>query len=364
MRLTLFLDHACNFRCSYCYNGDHFHREMPLDVAKRAVDLVVDGPRPLKQVGYFGGEPLLRFELLKASTDYVRLRTAQYPAPVTLVVTTNGSLLDDERLDWLGVNGFHVGVSIDGTRAAQDACRVYPGGRSTHDDVVAGIRRTLEKGLPLKTVSVVDPANAAELPATFRFLVELGVRDMSFNINYEADWDEAARDAFRLQFHEFTDAYVDLFRRGTILRVNVLDAKVITHLKGGFACSDRCDFGCEELAVAPSGNLYPCDRLIGEDARPDVIIGTVFEGVDTAARDRLIAAKNAVLSECADCGLVNRCMHWCGCVNYAMTGSVGEVSGLLCWFEQLFIEEADRAAGILFAEKNPGFIKRFYSFAL
>jgi len=364
MRLTLFLDHACNFRCSYCYNGEHFPLEMPLDTAKAAVDLVVGGEKPLKQVGYFGGEPLMRFDLMKTSTDYVRERTEGYETPVTMVVTTNGSLLDDERVAWLKANDFHVGVSIDGTEAAQDACRRYTDGGSTHRDVAAGIRRTLAAGLPLKTISVVDPTNSAELAATLGHLVDLGVRDMSFNINYEADWDEAARDAFRLHFHELTDAYIDVFRAGRIIKANVLDAKVITHLKGGFACTDRCDFGCEELAVAPSGNLYPCDRLIGEDNIPEVMIGNVRDGVDVAARDGLIASKNAVLTECADCELIGRCMHWCGCVNYAMTGSVGEVSGLLCWFEQLFIEEADRAAGVLYGEKNPGFIKRFYSFAL
>ena len=364
MRLTLFLDHACNFNCTYCYNGEHFRREMPMDTARAAVDLVVDGEKPLKQVGFFGGEPLMRFDLMQASTAYVRERTKGIEPPVTLVVTTNGSLLDDERIAWLKANSFHVGVSIDGTAAAQDACRRYVDGRSTHGDVEAGIRRALAAGLPLKTISVADPTNSAELAATLRYLVGIGVRDMSLNINYEADWDEAARDAFRLHFHELTDAYIDIFRQGKIIKVNVLDAKVITHLKGGFACTDRCDFGCEELAVAPSGNLYPCDRLIGEDNIPGIIIGNVFEGVDVAARDGLIASKNAVLQECADCDLMGRCMHWCGCVNFAMTGSVGEVSGLLCWFEQLFIEEADRAAGILFGEKNPGFIKRFYSFAL
>ena len=364
MRLTLFLDHACNFNCSYCYNGEHFLREMPLDTAKTAVDLIVDGDKPLKQVGFFGGEPLMRFDLLKASTDYIRERTKDVEPPVTMVVTTNGSLLDDERVAWLKANTFHVGVSIDGTRVAQDACRVYPDGASTHADVEAGIRRARAAGLPVKTISVLDPSNSAELAGTLRYLVSIGVRDMSFNVNYEADWDEAARDAFRQHFHEMVDAYIDIFRGGTIIKVNVLDAKVITHLKSGYACTDRCDFGCEELAVAPSGNLYPCDRLIGEDARPEVIIGNVFDGVDVAARDALISSKNAVLDECSECELMPRCMHWCGCVNYAMTGSVGEVSGLLCWFEQLFIEEADRAAGLLFAEKNPGFVKRFYSFAL
>ncbi|MBM4356276.1 MAG: SPASM domain-containing protein, partial [Deltaproteobacteria bacterium] len=154
--------------------------------------------------------------------------------------------------------------------------------------------------------------------------------------------------------------YADTFRRGIRFKLNLLDSKIVTHLKGGFACSDRCDFGCQELAVSPSGKLYPCDRLIGMDNRDDVVIGTVEDGVDPVRRDALIRAKNAILAECAECEYVSRCMHWCGCVNYAMTGSVGGVSGLLCWFEQALIEQADRVAEALFAEKNPAFLERFY----
>ena len=360
MRLTLFVDHACNLRCTYCYNGHKFAAPMPVGLARDAVDLVLGMGRGLRQVGFFGGEPLLRFELVRKDAAYVRERTAGCPVPPALVVTTNGTLLDDARVAWLAAERCFVGVSLDGVAGAHDACRVTAEGRGSHEAVVAGVRRALAAGIRLKTISVVDPAAVDRLAESFDHLLELGVRQMSFNINYQASWDDEARDRFQAALDALVDRYVAAYRRGVDFRLNILDAKVVTHLKSGYSGADRCDFGCEELAVAPSGRIYPCDRLVGRDDRAEVVIGTVAAGIDEARRDALIAAKNAVLDECTSCAIADRCMHWCGCVNHAMTGSVGEVSGLLCWFEQRLVQAADRAAGALFAERCPGFLRRFY----
>ena len=360
MRLTLFLDHACDLRCTYCYNGRKFRKPMPLATARGAIDLVFDGGLPLKQVGFFGGEPLLHLDRIKAITGYVRERTADAPEPPELVVTTNATMLDAETAAWLREENFFVGISLDGTPDAQDGCRRRADGGSSYAAVAAGARNAIEGGVRCKAVAVVDPANVRLLGDSFTHLLELGFRSVSMNINYEADWDDAARAAFEEALAGLRDAYVGAYRRNIGFRLNVLDSKIVTHLKGGYAKSDRCDFGCAELAVAPSGNLYPCDRLIGQDDRPELVIGTVTGGVDVARRDALIRSKNAVLEDCADCEGISRCMHWCGCVNYAMTGQVGEVSGLLCWFERQLMACADEAANTLFGEKNPAFLERFY----
>jgi uncharacterized protein len=364
MRLTLFLDHACNLRCTYCYNGEKFTRAMPLDTAQRAVDLIVEAGIPLKQVGFFGGEPLIRYELMQEITRYVRTQTSGYKKPVTLVLTTNAALVTDDKISWFKDNRYHFGVSVDGCPTAHDACRIGTAGEGTYEQVATGVRRLLKAQLPVKSISVIDPANVDYLGESLHSLLALGLRHLSFNLNYEGNWDEANRARFEKALEDLTDAYIASYRRGIEFKLNLFDAKIITHIKGGFSCSDRCDFGCDELAVSPSGKLYPCDRLIGEDDRDEVVIGDVWKGVDIFSRDKLVSDKNQVLDECRECDVQARCMHWCGCVNYAMTGSVGGVSGLLCWFEQAVIEAADRAAETLYGEQNPTFIKRFYSAVL
>lgn len=214
-------------------------------------------------------------------------------------------------------------------------------------------------GRGVKVICVLDPANVALAGESLDALLELGARNLSMNLNYEGAWDEAARARFVEGLAHLGERWVAAWRRGLDFSLNLFDSKVLTALKGGFSCADRCDFGCEELAVAPSGRLYPCDRLVGEDRREDVVIGDVWSGVDPVRRDALVAAKNALRAECAGCALRPRCMHWCGCVNHALTGEVGGVSGLLCYFEQAVADEVDRRSLQLLDEQNPAFIRRF-----
>jgi len=360
VRLTLFLDHDCNLRCRYCYNGSKFSSVMPLSTARQAIDMMLAMNRPLQQVGFFGGEPLLHRPLIAEVISYVRGVTGGQGEKPKFVVTTNGTLLDDEMVQWLSDEGFYIGLSIDGTPEAHDAQRVCIDGSGSYAQVAAGLARALHSGRPVRTVSVVGPDTAHLMGASFEHLLGLGVRELSFNINYEGHWDEAARGRFETGLQDLEKRYVDAYRQGKPFRFNLIDRSIVTHVKGGYESCDRCDFGCEEIAVSPAGRLYPCDRLIGEDDRDDVIIGTVETGVDERLRDALIRSKNAVLEDCRDCAILGRCMHWCGCVNYAMTGDVGGVSGLLCWFERRLVEAADRAGAQLFAEKNELFLRRYY----
>ncbi len=363
MKVCLFLNHACNLACSYCYNGPKFHRSMPLDVARAGVRMALeDGRDGPVQLSFFGGEPLLEIDLIRKIVPEARAEAERRGRTLRLVVVTNATLLEGEILETLMEHRFYVGVSVDGGRAAHDATRRYPDGRSSYDRVVANVGGLLARSdrRGVKAIAVIDPLNVDHLADSFDSLRGIGLRTLSLNVNYEAEWDEAARARFDVALRELGDRYIAAYRRGERFTVNLLDSKVLTHLKAGYSCADRCDFGCEEVAVAPSGNLYPCDRLVGDDTRHDVVIGDARSGIDPVRRDALIAAKNQVLTDCADCAFLPRCMHWCGCVNHAMTGAVGEVAGLLCWFEQRIIEEADRCASTLYEEQSPEFLRRFY----
>ena len=360
MRVSLSLNHACNLACSYCYAGAKFDRAMPLDVARAGVELALAGGRGTPQISFFGGEPLMEFDRIQQVVSHARERAKQLARPVRFLVITNGLLLHGERLDWLMEQDFTVSVSLDGCREAHDACRRRVGGASSYDAVVANLGELLDRSpRGVKVIAVLHPDNVAWAAGSLVSLLDLGVRNLSMNLDYAADWDEPARDRFEAALQRLGDAYVQAWRDGRAFSLNLLDSRVNTGLDGAYKPSDRCDFGCEEVAVSPRGRLYPCDRLIGEDVRDDVVIGDVFGGVDPARRDVLLAAKNAVLPDCEDCALQPRCAHWCGCVNHAMTGQVGDVDGLLCWFEQRLIEQADRCANTLVAEKNPGFLQRF-----
>lgn len=153
---------------------------------------------------------------------------------------------------------------------------------------------------------------------------------------------------------------MERYRNNKPIAVNFFENKVITHLKNGFEQCDKCNFGEKEIAVAPSGNLYPCERLIGDDKNSTMCIGNVFDGFDKEKRQSILDKRGNINTECIECSVKTRCMNWCSCINYATTGQINMIDGIVCFHERMAIEVTDKIAEILFKEKNKKFIERFY----
>ncbi|MFA5206547.1 MAG: SPASM domain-containing protein, partial [Lentisphaeria bacterium] len=156
------------------------------------------------------------------------------------------------------------------------------------------------------------------------------------------------------------ELYAEGYRRQAPVRINMFDGKIKVRIRDGYDPCDKCGFGLDEVAVAPGGNLYPCERIVGDDTNTALCLGNVFDGFDEAKRMKVAACRGNTVAECADCPVRERCMNWCGCINYATTGAANRVAGIVCFHERLAIEAADRVAAALYAERNPAFISRFY----
>jgi len=361
MKLTLFVNHNCNLRCSYCYTGRKFQRPMPLDVARRAIDFgLAESTQPLLVLSFFGGEPMLEPRLIEQVLEYAGPAAEARGKRLFPAVATNGTLLDKRRLDLLHRFRFQVQVSLDGCAAAQDATRRFRNGRSSSARIERNLRRLLDERFRVRVVSVIDPANVAHLGESFDYLMDLGVRHIHFSPNYCGPWDDEACDRFEAALRDLGDRYAARFRAGEDVRLDPLNGKIVTHLAEGYKERNLCQFGQQELSVAPSGRIYPCDRLVCEDDNDEVCIGDLDRGLDTAKRDEMVRAKNEPDEECASCELQPRCMFWCGCANFETTGDVGKASPVVCWFERCFIAESDRVANVLYGEKNAVFLRRFY----
>ncbi|MBU1431811.1 radical SAM protein [Myxococcota bacterium] len=358
--LTLSLNHACNLRCAYCYAGDKFSSAMPLSVARKALDLAFKRPGQLIDLLFFGGEPLLEMALLDTIATEATARAAAEGRRARLSLTTNATLIDEARLTLLKEHKIHVTVSLDGCAAAHDPWRRYPDGRGSHAATVEGIQALMAAGIDLKVIGVVHPGNMGLLVESLEFVVGLGLKHFKLNIDHDADWSEAQLDALEAHMRALTARLADYFRVGVAFRLDPIDGRIISHLQGGRCIG--CAFGEGEIAVAPSGHIYPCERLIGEDgpAQDDVLIGHVDIGV---LPERLAAVnhqKNTPHPECEGCDYISRCVWWCGCVNRAHTGKPGQINDALCRMEQISISAADEMAAALYQEKNPLFMKRFY----
>jgi uncharacterized protein len=359
MDVALVLTHDCNLGCPYCYAGEKFGRAMSAEVAERALSFVeLDAPKDV-QVSFFGGEPLLRFDLLREYTLLARDRLTKEGRPLRFVATTNGTCFTEDRLAFLREQGFFLGLSIDGVKEAHDAGRRFVNGKSSFDAVLRGLRLLMASGIDFETISVVDPTNVRWLGETVRFLIGEGVRRIALNPNFDADWDDEALAAWERGYKEVGEAYKAAFRRGHLVYVNVIDDKVISHLKGGYKLSDHCAFGRRAIAVAPSGNIYPCERMVGEDRDATYRIGNVLEGFSPRRRTLIETAGNHN-GDCSGCALLERCMSFCACANLADTGCHNVPGGLLCWHEQTAIDVADNVAAALYGECNPMFLQHYY----
>jgi len=363
--LTLFLTHECNLRCTYCYVHDKRRHTMPAEIGKKAIDLALTLAKDRLQVSFFGGEPLIEWDRLVELHDYAAERMAERGVRPIFAVTTNGMLLSDKRLEWIQEKGIRVGFSIDGNRAAQDATRCGPKGKSSYDKTADRLRAAA-KALPdLQTISVVDPRNVAHMADGVRDILELGCRRITLNPNWGApEWEEdEVRDAWARGYDEVGEIYLERYRAGEPVRISFIEDKVITRLKEGYAPCDRCDFGNLDFAVSASGKVYPCERQVGADGPDDedMVIGTVDDGFDKQRQRKIHHAVKTIPKECRECALADRCANWCPCANIALTGEMGRPGGLLCWHEQTTTTVADRVAATLYAEKNPAFMARFYS---
>jgi uncharacterized protein len=335
---------------------------MPADTARRANDAgFAQAGGTILQLAFCGGEPTLALERMEEATGYAKAQAAHRGTRLYLSVTTNATLLDERRLRLLEAHAFQVQVSLDGCPAAQDACRRHADGRPSSEKVEANLRALIARGFQPRVVSVIDPANVRWLGESFDYLLTQGARSLYFVPNYRGDWTPEACDSFEAALADLGQRYLRRFRGGEDVRLDPINGKIVTHLLVGTRKPETCAFGQNELAVSPSGRLYPCDRVVAEDDGAAMCLGDLDAGIDVARRDAILAARREIDTECAACELRLRCTHWCGCVNFESSGHPARVTPLICWFERCWIAEADRVANALFSERNPAFLRRFYA---
>jgi len=359
--LTLVLTHDCNLRCRYCYTGGKYGRAMPLEIAKQAIDFgLAQAGTGFLLVSFFGGEPLLEFDRLAAIVDYGKARALQANARIRFGLSTNGTLLTERMLDFFVENDLHIQLSLDGDADSHDRVRRFADGRGSHATVLGHARRLAQARRLHRIVAVIDPETAPHLAESFLHMGGIGAGEILFSPNYLGSWDAAACEDFEAGLHALGDVYRDTFRAGRAIIMDPLYGKMVTHLMARPEEAPRCGFGRRELAVAPSGNIYPCDRLVRQDDDPELCLGHVHSGLDEEKLARMKERQEEPDAECAACELRRRCSRWCGCAQMETTGRLGEVSPLFCWLERAFIAEADRVAGELWDERDPTFLAEFY----
>ncbi len=339
--LVLMVNHACNLRCSYCYTGAKFSRAMTPAIGCKSIDRALALLRPggALELGFFGGEPLLEAELIREFLTYARAATSAAGAGLHLSLTTNGTQLSAAAWEILTMPELDLAISHDGLPGVHDRHRRTADGHGTSGLVLDTMRRLLAAGKEFRVVMVVRPDTLDSLPDGMEFLRAQGVRRVEPSLDLWTRWrrDDGPRLAaaiercaqiWRAAFPDFSVSWFDE-KAGMLSRAPVSETA-------------RCGFGEGQIAVAPSGNLYPCERLIGEDSpsNPMRLPGHALEGSDFVFK-RKSEARSA--EACDVCAVAEMCSTTCRCSNYVRTGSVSQPDGLLCLLNQVCLRETARA---------------------
>ncbi|MBO4637837.1 MAG: radical SAM protein [Clostridiales bacterium] len=352
MNLTLYLTENCNLRCSYCIR-EKCPNDMTSDTVRKSVDLAFS-KGDTAGICFFGGEPLLKKDLICYALDLAKKRSEETGIPFSCKITTNGTLLDEEFLELAKKNNMQIGLSFDGLM--QDDCRKTADGGPTSETLEKVSKMIIASGADAVVMCVVPPCSCGKLFGSVKYIHDLGFKHMICNPAYgsKVTWTDEALEVLKEQFDLITDYLKELYLKGDKFRFAPLHNKITENLSG-INPSRYCHLGIRQLAVAYDGNLYPCTSFL---YKSEWCLGNVSDGVDE--KRRLEMTKLCFTpSPCKDCDLSKRCTNSCGCANIMNTGSPDMISPLQCEYERLVIERADRLGDELYKYDKDRFIKSF-----
>ena len=329
--LCLHVAHTCNLNCAYCFASQgKYHGEravMSFEVGKQALDFLVahSGSRRNLEVDFFGGEPLMNFDVVKRLVAYARSIEAEAGKRFRFTLTTNGMLIDDEVIDFANREMSNVVLSLDGRKEIHDRCRVDYAGRGSWDTVVPKFQRLVRArgGKNYYIRGTFTHANPDFLE-DIKVMLDLGFTELSMEPVVCAEGDPAALTAEDLpvvlrQYEDLARLMLRREREGKPFTfyhymLDLADGPCIYKRISG------CGPGTEYMAVTPWGDLYPCHQFVGEEA---FRLGDVWQGVTREdVREEFAACNVYAREECRTCWARLYCSGGCAANAYHATGSV------------------------------------------
>jgi uncharacterized protein len=337
--LVLMVTHACNLRCRYCYTGAKWPRLMPVPVGLAAIDRAARSVRlgGRLEIGFFGGEPLLEPDLVRQFMVHARRQANARQLQLRFQLTTNGTITDTFAWSVLNMPDVDVSVSHDGLPEVHDRYRRSADGAGTSSRVLATIHRLLAAGRDFRVVMVVRPDTVCHLAAGIRFLREQGVRHVVPALDLWATWSPADAGQLRAVLADCAELWLSGLPGCSVAWFDEKAGQLAGVPVEGTA---RCGFGDGTLAVAPSGNLYPCERLIGDDGSGNAmrLPGHALDGAEFAP----LPPPPRTGGPCAECRIQSQCSTYCRCGNYVRTGDINRPDGLLCLLDRALVRETMR----------------------
>ncbi len=329
--LCLHIAHTCNLNCSYCFASQgKYHGEravMSFEVGKQALDFLIanSGTRRNLEVDFFGGEPLVNFQVVKDLVAYARSIEKEHGKNFRFTLTTNGLLIDEDVIEFANRECHNVVLSLDGRKEIHDRFRVDYAGNGSFDRIVPKFQQLVKarngQGYYMRgTFTHANPDFLKDI----QVMLDLGFNELSMEPVVAAPDDPSAlteedKAIVMEQYEKLAMLMLDKDKEGKPFTFY----HYMIDLTGGPCIYKRisgCGSGTEYMAVTPWGDLYPCHQFVGEEKFK---LGDVWKGVDnTEIQNEFLECNVYARPECRDCWARLYCSGGCAANAYHATGSV------------------------------------------
>lgn len=359
----LVVTHECNLRCRYCF----VHKEpqrMTLETAKDAARFLMDNAKAANsgtpEINFFGGEPMLMFEsVIRPLVEWVH---DELKEPFRFSITTNGTLLTDERIRFMKRHGFGLLFSMDGTAPVQDYNRPRADGSGTFAQL-RDIAPKIVAAWPDTTFRMTAiPETCGHTFESVLWAAAQGFKSFFVTPNVFETWNGAARDTLAGELAKYADYYVQCRAGGTraiqfstfqqafqdIKQIKLAAERGTYRAMPKCRAEGKCGLGASRFAsIHPNGDIYACQEMTSnEGADSPFYIGSIYTGVDNAKRRALMERYDAMPirgAYCPECEYDRICDGGCVANNYMITGGLSELPEMYCWWKREVLHQAMRA---------------------
>lgn len=345
--MCLNIAHDCNLRCKYCFasTGDFGkgRKLMTFETGKKAIDFLLEKSLDRKnlELDFFGGEPLMNFDVVKQIVEYARSREAEYGKKFRFTITTNGVLLDDDKIDFINREMSNVVLSIDGRKEVNDYMRKRVDGSGCYDKIMPAFKKLVEKrGDKEYYVRGTFTKNNLDFSNDVFDLYNNGFDQISVEpVVCEASADYAITEkelpAIFNEYERLAERILENEKKGKKFNFFhfMLDLDqgpcAIKRLRG-------CGCGNDYVAITPDGDIYPCHQFVGIE---EFKMGNIDEGTfDTKMKSYFSKTHVYTKPECKKCWAKFYCSGGCNANNYQYAGDVHNAHKLSCQLQKKRLE--------------------------
>ncbi len=355
--LCLHIAHDCNLKCQYCFaeEGEYHGRRalMSFEVGKKALDFLVanSGHRVNLEVDFFGGEPLMNWQVVKDLVAYGRSLEKPHNKKFRFTLTTNGVLLDDDIIAFANKEMANIVLSVDGRKEVHDKMRPMAGGQGSYDLIIPKFQKVAEsRNQTNYYVRGTFTHFNKDFAADVCHLADLGFRQIPVVAPESAPYalSEADLPALLAEYDKLAAEMIKRKKEGNTFNF----FHFMIDLKGGPCVYKRlsgCGSGTEYLAVTPWGDFYPCHQFVGQE---EFLMGNVDDGItNTDIREAFKTCNVYSKEKCKNCFAKFYCSGGCAANSYNFHGSIHDAYDLGCELQRKRVECAIMLKAA-FAEKD------------